>query len=272
MTELPELPNNLVLPANFLVGNGDGPPAKPKDAATVALLRDGTDGLEVFLQHRVTGMAFAGGMTVFPGGGVDKRDADTSIGWTGPQPEWWGSRFGCSPELARSLVCAAVRETFEESGVLLAGPDPDSVVADTAEYAEARAQLESKEISFAQFMAETGLVLRADLLRPWSNWVTPAQEPRRYDTRFFVAALPAGQRADGNTSEASGAGWQRPVDAIADGEQGRRMLMPPTWLTLIQIGKHETVAGAVAMDRDIDQILPKIVRDGDQLRVEIPHD
>ncbi|HEX5402792.1 MAG TPA: NUDIX hydrolase, partial [Pseudonocardiaceae bacterium] len=106
------------------VVRGDQPPAVPRHAATVILARDGAAGIEVFLLRRVMGMAFAGGMTVFPGGGVDQRDADASVAWTGPPADWWAERFGCEPGLARALVCAAVRETFEESGVLLAGPDP----------------------------------------------------------------------------------------------------------------------------------------------------
>ena len=189
----------------------DGPPATPRDAATVALVRDGDAGLEVFLLHRVTGMAFAGGMTVFPGGGVDERDSDATIAWAGPQPAWWAGKLGVAEPLARALVCAAVRETFEECGVLLAGPTADTVVPDTTGYRAARQSLVDREFSMAEFLAAQGLVLRADLLVPWSNWITPEQEPRRYDTRFFAAALPEGQRADGATTEASGRGVAAPA-------------------------------------------------------------
>src|SRR5699024_2709282 len=108
-------------------------PVAVKDAATVVLLRDAPAGPEVFLQRRVAAMAFAAGMTVFPGGGVDERDSDTSVDWSGPGPAVWAQRFGCGESLARALVCAAVRETFEESGVLLAA-DSSGVVADTSGY------------------------------------------------------------------------------------------------------------------------------------------
>ncbi|GAB3915097.1 hypothetical protein GCM10029964_127720 [Kibdelosporangium lantanae] len=111
----------MVLPPNMVPAVVPDPPVTPKDAATVVLLRDTDTGVEAFLLRRVMGMAFAGGMTVFPGGGVDKRDADTAIAWTGPSAAWWAERFSCDVPLARALVCAAVRETFEESGVLLAG-------------------------------------------------------------------------------------------------------------------------------------------------------
>jgi 8-oxo-dGTP pyrophosphatase MutT (NUDIX family) len=243
-------------------------PATPRDAATVVLLRDVPGGIEVFLQRRVTAMAFAAGMTVFPGGGVDRRDADVSVGWAGPEPRQWAGWFGCSPELARALVCAAVRETFEESGVLLAGT-ADAVVDDTTQFAAARAALVSRELSLAEFLAENDLTLRSDLLRPWANWLTPPQEPRRYDTHFFVAALPEGQRADGATTEAQSCGWQSPAEAIADAEAGRSMLMPPTWFVLDEIGRFSSVSEVLAEQKSISKVIPTLVRDGDRVRVQL---
>ncbi|MEU3272683.1 NUDIX hydrolase [Saccharomonospora sp. NPDC006951] len=245
-----------------------------KDAATVMLLRDtaSADGVEVFLQHRVGAMAFAAGMTVFPGGGVDKRDADASVSWAGPEPARWARWFGCSESLARALVCAAVRETFEESGVLLAG-SPDAAVTDTAGYAEARAALVSRQLSLAGFLADAGLTLRADLLRPWANWVTPEEETRRYDARFFVAVLPEGQQADGATTEAESSGWQRPLAAIADAEAGRRALMPPTWCILRELADYPTSAAVLAeceAVESIPKITPRIAVEGDSIRVELP--
>ncbi|HTI28472.1 MAG TPA: NUDIX hydrolase [Kutzneria sp.] len=249
------------------------PPVTPKDAATVALVRERDTGMEVFLMRRVTGMAFAGGMTVFPGGGVDRRDADTSVAWVGPEPAWWGRKFSCDPSMARALVCAAVRETFEESGVLLAGKDDVSVVADAAQYADVRHALVNREVSLAQFLADAGLVLRADLLRPWANWVTPAEEPRRYDTRFFLAVLPEGQHADGATSEADQAGWQRPQDAIDDWKAGNVGLLPPTWMTLAELRDAGTVAAAMELDRQTtEKIIPKVIRRGNKLHAVLPGD
>lgn len=265
-----ELPEELVLPPGMVPDVPPEVPVTPRDAATVMLLRDGGDGLEVFLQRRVRGMAFAGGMTVFPGGGVDPRDSDTSVAWSGPSPDWWAQRFAVSDGLARALVCAAVRETFEESGVLLAGASGDSVVADTSAYGDARRALVARELSFAQFLSAEGLVLRADLLRPWTNWVTPVEEPRRYDTRFFVAVLPRGQRADGWTTEASDAVWQTPVAALQDWQQGRRMLMPPTWVTLTELAEYPGVSDVLDAPRAVEKIVPKLVRDGDAIRVIVP--
>lgn len=240
------VPRDMSLPEGFAPDPPPDVPVTPKDAATVVLLRDGASGLEVFLQRRVTAMAFAAGMTVFPGGGVDARDAEASASWAGPPPEWWAQRFSCTPATARALVCAAVRETFEESGVLLAGPDANTVVGDTARFAGARSALVSRELSLDEFLANEGLVLRADLLRPWSNWVTPQQEPRRYDTRFFLAGIPEGQRADAVTSEAADAYWRAPAAALDDAEQGRSALMPPTWATLAQVARSTSVAEALS--------------------------
>lgn len=254
------------MPAELVGERSTGEPVTPKDAATVVLLRDGAAGPEVFLQRRVAGMAFAGGMTVFPGGGVDSRDADASISWVGPAPARWAEWFGCAEPLARALVCAAVRETFEESGVLLAG-DAAGVVTDTRQHEWARAALVARELSLARFLSDTGLTLRADLLRPWANWITPEPEPRRYDTRFFVAALPGGQCADGATTEAERSGWQHPEQAIADARHGESMLMPPTWATLSEIGEFATVGEVLAAERSIRGVEPKLVRDGDNVRV-----
>ncbi len=261
-----------MLPEGFVPAEPPREVAVPRDAATVMLARDSPGGLEVFLLRRVVGMAFAGGMTVFPGGGVDQRDADTSVDWHGPDPVWWGQRFGCEPSLARALVCAAVRETFEESGVLLAGADGNSVVSDARPFHDARRQLVDRELSLAQFLSDNALVLRADLLRPWANWVTPAEEPRRYDTRFFLAAIPVGQTADGATTEAQDVAWQRPAEAIDDWKQGRRGLLPPTWIALAELDECDTVHSAMTTSRSFDKIIPKVVRDGTRLRVVLPDD
>lgn len=266
------LPEELTLPDEFVPEVPPETPVPPRDAATVVLLRDAPAGPEAFLQRRVTGMPFAGGMTVFPGGGVDRRDADTSVSWSGPEPAWWAERFGCAPELARALVCAAVRETFEESGVLLAGPDSTTVVADTAAYTSAREALVSREVSLAGFLSEAGLVLRSDLLRPWGNWVTPEREPRRYDTRFFLAAMPEGQRADAVTTEVSDAYWQGPQGALDDWQQGRCGLLPPTWVTLTELAACGSVTDALATERRIGKVVPKVVRRDGAWRIVLPEE
>lgn len=267
-----DLPKELVLPDGFVPDQPPDPPVTPRDSATVMLVRDASRGIEVFLLRRVHGMAFAGGMSVFPGGSVDPRDADTSVGWHGPDPRWWADRFAVDPGLAQALVCAAVRETFEESGVLLAGPDDTSVVSDTRPFADARRALVERETSLAQFLAGAGLVLRADLLRPWANWVTPVEERRRFDTRFFLAAVPSGQQADGATTEAAEAGWYRPTDALDDWKHGRRGLLPPTWTTLAELEDCGSLGEAMARERTISKLMPRVVRDGGVLRIVVNGD
>ncbi|ATQ28345.1 NUDIX hydrolase [Rhodococcus ruber Chol-4] len=241
-----------------------------KDASTVILVRDGDRGVEVFLLQRVRGMAFAGGMTVFPGGGVDPSDSAAAVAWAGPPVQWWSERFGTSENLAQALVLAAVRETFEECGVLLAGPTPDTVVADTTAFAPARRQLEAREFTFGEFLEREGLVLRADLLRPWSNWITPVGEGRRYDTRFFVAAAPEGQIADGDTSEADAVRWQTPQEAIAHWQEGGSVLLPPTWSQLTALSRFGSVAEILAAEPQITPILPTLITGDEELRVEFP--
>src|SRR5690349_24651184 len=123
-----QLPESLVEHARAFT-SGSETPAEPRLAATVILMRPGRSGPEVYLLQRQTSMAFAGGMCVFPGGGVDPRDFDSDVAWAGPDAATWAHRLGTDEATAHALVCAAVRETFEESGVLLAGPSADAVVA-----------------------------------------------------------------------------------------------------------------------------------------------
>jgi 8-oxo-dGTP pyrophosphatase MutT (NUDIX family) len=238
-------------------------PVPVRDAATVVLLRDAADGPEVYLLRRVRGMAFAAGMTVFPGGAVDPRDADTAVGWTGPPPSAWTGPFDADEALARALLCAAVRETFEESGVLLAGPSDGEVCGtDGPDWEADRVGLEKRDFSLAELLHRRGLVLRADLLRPWAHWITPPGEgtSRRYDTRFFVAALPAGQSTRDVTSEADFVEWVRPADALAQFRRGERPMMPPTIVTLEDVAAYGSVADVLAAGRSVSRIQPELSR------------
>jgi 8-oxo-dGTP pyrophosphatase MutT (NUDIX family) len=248
-------------------------PLTPRPAATVMLVRDTPDGIAVFLMRRHSAMEFAAGVMVFPGGGVDERDRNADIAWAGPPPSWWAGRFGIEADLAQALVCAAARETFEESGVLFAGPadDPAGIVGTVHQagpYRDSRLALADGTLSFADFLRRENLVLRADLLRPWANWVTPeAERTRRYDTYFFVAALPAGQRADGENTESDRAGWATPEAAIADFAAGRTFLLPPTWTQLDSLIGH-TVADVLAVERQIVAVQPDLALKGDNWEIE----
>jgi 8-oxo-dGTP pyrophosphatase MutT (NUDIX family) len=258
------LPGELAGTAREIL-DGNQAPAIPRDAATVMLLRRRGAGLEVYMLRRQRTMAFAPGAYVFPGGSVDPRDADEQVAWAGPDAAEWGRVFDAPPSLAMALVCAAVRETFEESGVLLAGESEDSVVADTTSDAwEAdRQALLDRSVSLAEMLARRGLVLRADLLRPWSRWITPVIEPRRFDTRFFAAALPAGQRTRDVGGEASQVAWLPPGDALAAGKRGEIRLFPPTAVTLSELADCRDLDTVLTGPRQVAPIIPQVqLREG----------
>jgi 8-oxo-dGTP pyrophosphatase MutT (NUDIX family) len=258
------LPGDLADGARDILA-GTQAPAKPRDAATVMLLRARSTGLEVYMLRRQATMAFAPGAYVFPGGSVDARDADEQVAWAGPDAAEWGRIFDAPPSLARALVCAAVRETFEESGVLLAGESADSVVADTTsdEWEADRRALLDRSVSLAGLLWRRGLVLRADLLRPWSRWITPVVEPRRFDTRFFAAALPAGQRTRDVGGEASEVAWVRPAEALQAGKRGEIRLFPPTAVTLSELAASGDLDTALAGPRLVAPIIPEVqLREG----------
>jgi 8-oxo-dGTP pyrophosphatase MutT (NUDIX family) len=232
-------------------------PVPVRDASTVVLLRDGAAGLEVWLLTRVTQMVFAAGMSVFPGGRVD--DADADLPFSGGV-EALAARLGCDERTARMLLGGAVRETFEETGVLLAAPAVD--------LSAARADVEAGRVAFGELLRMHGITIDPAVLQPWSRWVTPEGEVRRYDTRFFVGALPAGAEAQDVTTESSAAGWIGIDAALDQAQRGERGMLPPTLATLASLTGHASVAEvlAAAPSRPIEAIRPEI-RTGDDGRV-----
>ncbi|MET7602576.1 NUDIX hydrolase [Streptomyces avermitilis] len=236
-------------------------PVAPKRAATVILLKDTDRAPVVHMLRRRTSMAFAGGAYAYPGGGVDPRDDERQVRWAGPTRAWWANRLGVDETSAQAVVCAAVRETYEEAGVLLAGPTPDTVVGDTTgdDWEADRAALVARDLSFAEFLDRRGLVLRSDLLGAWTRWITPEFEPRRYDTWFFVAALPEGQRTRNASTEADRTVWIRPADAADGYDKGELLMMPPTVATLRQLLPYTAAAEvlAAAPARDLTPVLAK---------------
>ena len=221
------------------------PPAgghvEPRPAATIALLRPGPNGPEVLLTHRPASMAFAGDMHVFPGGAVDLADADPRLVGRSPVTadeaviRLGGDPDGrLAPERALALHVAAIRELFEEAGVLLADrstgglPDPDALVA-------ARAALVAGEATLADVAESLDLHLRTDLLAPISHWTTPPVMPRRFDTRFFVAEMPAGIEPTFTTDEVLADRWLTPAAALGAMRVGEIGLWPPTIGTLQQL-------------------------------------
>jgi 8-oxo-dGTP pyrophosphatase MutT (NUDIX family) len=240
------------------------PVARP--AASVILLRDGQHGVEAWLMRRVVGMAFAGGMTVFPGGRVDASDSDPRIGTVGGDVAGLARRLGESVQDARAALVAAARELFEETGVLLSRPMP------TIQTAELRRQLEDRVVSFSAVLGAVGGVLDLDALYPWARWVTPESEPRRYDTHFYMAALPDGAEADDDTSEASAAHWLGIRAALAEAAAGTRLMLPPTLVMLRDLAAFDSVQRALesAPTRPLEAVRPVLESGHNGLLARLP--
>jgi len=252
------------------IAAGQVAPVAARDAATVVVIRTETAGagIEVLMLRRTAAMKFAPGAYVFPGGSVDPGDY-REVGWQGPPAAEFGATLGAPEEVARALVCAAVRETFEESGVLLAGPPGSGPPATPSGPGWAADQLAvaAGELTFAELLSRRGLVVRADLLVPWARWITPEVEPRRFDARFFAAALPDGQQPVGHAAEADHVAWLSPAAAIASAQAGEISLLPPTVTTLNDFASAtaagDGIAAILSARRTIEPVLPRvIVEDG----------
>jgi 8-oxo-dGTP pyrophosphatase MutT (NUDIX family) len=228
------------------------------------------------MMRRTAAMKFGPGAYVFPGGSVDPADYGADIGWHGPSAADFGVRLGASEEVARALVCAAVRESFEESGVLFAGSPGGGPVAETSgpSWEADRQALIAGELTLAELLNRRGLVLRADLLVPWARWITPEGEPRRFDARFFAAALPPGQQVSGHAAETDHVVWVSPADALSAARAGEMSLFPPTAVTL-----NDFAAGAAAGDdltvmlgrpRAIEPVQPVLALAGGQAWLDLP--
>jgi 8-oxo-dGTP pyrophosphatase MutT (NUDIX family) len=234
----------------------DGSPRQPapavRGAATVMLVRNATPGVEVFAFRRVPRLAFAPGMLVFPGGSVDPGDA--------------GTPFLDEPTGDAVAVAAAVRETFEECGALLAvdatGAAPDAATLASPAWEERRLRLAAGELALADVLADAGLAVRAADLCPWARWVTPPFERRRFDTRFYVAALPPGQQARDLGGEGERATWLSPAAAVAAHARGELPMLPPTLVCLEELAAAPDVATLLATPRTPRPVSPWVARDG----------
>ncbi len=245
-----------------------GDPAPVRPAATVMIVRDRPAGdrtagpVQVFMLRRVASMAFAPSTMVFPGGGVDSRDG-ADVPWAGPGVLEWSVRLGADEDSTRMLVVAAVREVFEECGVLFASTSEDGPLVEVShgEWQAIRAGLVARELSLSDVLRRHGLCLRTDLLRAHAHWVTPVFEPRRFDTRFFVALMPEGQAIDGQTSEADHSGWFDPEGVLADQAAGTAIVLPPTLVCLEDLARAGSAAEFLAQEPVIRRIMPDLVVD-----------
>ncbi len=245
----------------------DAVPVRP--AATVMLVRDGDDGLEVFMLQRSLSAAFANGQYVFPGGKVDDADHGEALETIsdGLDDASASAQMGMERGGLAWLV-AAIRECFEEAGVLLARPiDGNEVIRfDTPEKVErfgrTRHEIHDGTTALEQLCADEGLVLLTDRLHLVDHWVTPVGEKRRFDTRFFVAVAPEVQEPLHDDGETIASLWVRPADAIEQWKNGDLQMFPPTVASLRFLQPHATAADAMVAAEAVGvpkPIIPKIV-------------
>jgi glyoxylase-like metal-dependent hydrolase (beta-lactamase superfamily II)/8-oxo-dGTP pyrophosphatase MutT (NUDIX family) len=236
----------------------------PRQAATVVLLRPGPGGAEVLLTHRPSTMAFAPGMHVFPGGAVDPEDGDPRLGSRSILgPEEAALRLGRSvaPTEALAAHIAALRELFEEAGILLAEP----LVA-PSRLSTGRSALLAGEASFAEVCERFDARLRTDALVPLSRWVTPPVFPRRFDARFFAAILPAGTDPSFEGDEVVAHQWLGPGAALDGMARGELPMWLPTSANLQRLEHLADVAAVEALASgasglpEVEPVAPDIVR------------
>lgn len=203
------------------------------------------------MQVRASTMAFASGAAVFPGGSVDPSDYEGSRLWGSDGSELLLRHDPQDPEAAKragAVVSAVLRESYEECGVLLAFPAPGTH-PDTAGWVQPqdREDLCSHRASLSAVLQRRELLPDLGGLREVDRWVTPEGEPRRYDTHFFVAALPDGQEADGETTESTHSFWISPAEALERFAAGDLFLMPPTWAQLERLSQANDVEQALRL-------------------------
>jgi 8-oxo-dGTP pyrophosphatase MutT (NUDIX family) len=259
-------------------------PARPRDAATVMLVRDQPAGMEVFMLRRNLNSDFVGGAYVFPGGKVDDSDRtdDLSAVCDGRSDEGASDLLGIDRGGLAYWV-AAIRECFEEAGVLLAFPAADgerrvlSLVepAVAARYARYRTEVYAGTLRLVDLCLLEGLCLDARRIHYFSHWITPEGGPRRFDTRFFVAAAPPEQVPLHDDGETIANLWIRPADALDRHHAGRLELILPTMKNLEAISRFDRSEDLLAAAAALEQpptILPRVVKDSEGLRIVLPGD
>ena len=212
-----------------------------RPAATVAVLRDGDDGLQVLLLRRGADLVFGPGAHVYPGGALDAADRapETMTGYLMDS----ASATTAGPHGDRAYRIAAIRECFEEAGLLVACVD---AVPDAAERQRLRADLNAGRADWPQTVARLGVAFAADALIYFDAWQTPPGAPKRYATRFFAVRAPSGQSAAADGHETDRVFWARPADAVVRDAAGQLKLMTPTRATLAALARYADVDSALA--------------------------
>ena len=258
---------------------------KPLDSATVILTRESSQGqFKVFLMRRHRDQDFMGGAFVFPGGKLEEADCDLDLvphtrGFTGAEAQRCLQAPDLPEEKALGLFFAALRETFEESGILLAY-DASGQIIDLAEgetagrFAGYRLQIHDHRISLRELAEQEHLTFAPDLLTPYSHWITPEIESKRFSTRFFLARQPPEQIPFHDTIEMTKSQWLTPSTAMEQQKEGQILLMPPTLKTLEELNEFDSLDDLfqAARFREIRTILPEAFMTDDGFGVRLPHD
>jgi len=246
------------------------PIAKP--SATILLLRDGSGEvpLEVFMVVRHHQIDFASGALVFPGGKANEGDHDPGL------RAWCDGAEGLD-DRQLAIAASAIREAFEESGILLArkaGEEGFIAGADLTLLEAYRAKLDKQEISILDFLKAHDLRLACDALVPFAHWITPDFMPKRFDTHFFVAMAPTDQVALHDGGEAVDSVWVNPMQALTEAEQGKWTIIFPTRMNVEMLGRNKTSAAALEATkaREIVTVYPKIVKREDATYLAIPEE
>jgi 8-oxo-dGTP pyrophosphatase MutT (NUDIX family) len=269
-------------PSGPALASGAVPPESPdmavpvRDAATVMLVRDGDRGPEVFMLRRSLRSVFVGGAYVFPGGAVDASDRAPELQTLCPaRRDATASALLGVPDGGLAFWVAAVRECFEEAGVLLAGPvsfdDPEVA----ARFEAHRERLNDGATNLAEICRVEGLTLDVGAIHYFAHWITPLGAPRRYDTRFFVAAAPAGQVGLHDDREVIANVWVRPSDALERRASGEYELIEPTFRTLQALERFASAAellDAARRAEDDPDSVPRMSRSNEGVRIPLPGD
>jgi 8-oxo-dGTP pyrophosphatase MutT (NUDIX family) len=246
-------------------------PTEAKPSATIVLVRDGSAGLEVFMVQRHHRIDFATGAMVFPGGKLEPGDAAPAL----------RARCPGTDHLADEVLSyrtGAIRETFEECGVLLAGPrgsgrlvDADELRAIEARHREA---LDAHSLVLPELVEAEDLELACDRLVPFAHWITPVFMPKRFDTHFFLVAAPPDHIAVHDGTEGVDSVWIRPRDAVAEAETGRRTIIFPTLMNVKKLGESDSVEDVLAAARatPVVTVLPELVETDRGQMMRLPAD
>ncbi|MDN3935237.1 MULTISPECIES: NUDIX hydrolase [unclassified Arthrobacter] len=280
-----DLPPDLEGAARSWLEHGERTPRAPRFASSVVLLRDSPTGLETWLGYRPGTSPL--GVLAFPGGSLETSD-DDAVGWLGPPPSYWAERMGTADVgLARRHVIGAIRELFEETGILLAGPDLSSTVENNTspEWMRAREAVADQEKSFTDVLAKRGLSVRTDLLKPLVNWLSPDFSHRRFNTRYFAATVPMNQQPSMLASKGVWARWvcvrkviaERDTTALGD-EVGQpntvglrlgQLLVPGSEIMLEKMASANGCIAYLSYKRSAHVYQPTLVEEDGVLRLEV---